>query len=143
MQDKRSVRITVGSAAATFDLLDEFAPKTAAALWDSLPISGKATHARWAGSAVFTKTANAPIAAVQDIELPVTSIYPGTLVVRPGRDVAELFLSYGVSESRSATGRSYATPVAEVVGEVAEFFSTLGATWSGGSADITIEKVEA
>jgi hypothetical protein len=138
----RHLRVTVGSTSATFAVLDEDAPKTADALWESLPITGKVTHARWAGAAVFTKTANAPVAGVTDVELPVTSIYPGTLVVRPGREVAELFLAYGTSESRGPTGRSYATPVAEVVGAATEFFTTLGDTWTGGSADVTIERVD-
>jgi hypothetical protein len=138
----RAMRVTVGTSSATFTLLDEFTPKTADALWESLPIAGKVTHARWAGSAVFTKTANQPVAAVSDIELPVTSIYPGTLVVRPGKGVAELFFSYGVAESRGATGRSYASPVAEVVGDAAEFFAALAATWSDGAADVTIAQAE-
>ena len=142
MASPRSMRVTVGSASAEFTMLDEFAPKTADALWESLPITGKVTHARWAGSAVFTKTPNQPVAAVSDVELPVTSIYPGTLVVRPGRGVAELFFSYGVSESRGATGRSYATPVAEATGDTEEFFSTLAGTWSGGSAEVTMERAD-
>jgi hypothetical protein len=136
------MRVTVGSSSAAFAMLEEFAPKTADALWESLPITGKVTHARWAGSAVFTKTANQPVAAVSDNELPVTSIYPGTLVVRPGKGVAELFFAYGVAESRGATGRSYATPVAEAVGDAAEFFAALAGTWAGGAADVTIERAD-
>lgn len=142
MAATRSMRVTVGTATAEYTMLDDFAPKTAEALWESLPITGRVTHARWAGSAVFTKTPNQPVAAVSDVELPVTSIYPGTLVVRPGRGVAELFFSYGVAESRGATGRSYATPVAEAVGATEEFFTALAGTWSGGSTDVTIERVD-
>lgn len=138
----RQMRVTVGAASARFVVLDEFAPKTADALWESLPVTGTVTHARWAGSAVFTKTANEPVASVSDVELPVTSIYPGTLVVRPGNGVAELFLSYGIAESRGATGRRYATPVAEAVGDVDDFFATLAGTWTGGSADVTIERAD-
>ncbi len=138
----KTFEIRVGDAAAEFALLDEDAPVTAKALWESLPIEGTVTHARWAGSAVWVKTPNEPVSQLTDIELPVTSIYPGTLVVRPNpRGVAELFLSYGVAESRGPQGRTYATPVAEVTGDGSALFEALGATWTKGSAPVSITRV--
>lgn len=138
------IEVRVGDAAAQFALLDEDAPNTVKALWESLPIEGSATHARWAGSAVWVKTPNEPVAKLDEVELPVTSIYPGTMVVRPNpRGVAEIFLAYGVAESRGATGRTYATPVAELSGDGAALFGALENTWTGGNAPIVISRVEA
>ena len=136
----RTMQVQVNGVPATF-VLSEDAPETAQALWDALPIEGEVTHGRWAGSAVWVKTDREPIAKVRDIELPVTSIYPGTIVMRPNpRGVAELFISYGVAESRGPQGRTYATPIAEVTGDAAPFFEALAATWQGGSAPIVMTR---
>ncbi|SDU78156.1 Protein of unknown function [Jiangella alkaliphila] len=138
----KRIEVRVGDATARYALLED-APKTADAFWESLPIEGTITHARWAGSAVWVKTPNQPIAALDDIELPVTSIYPGTIVVRPNpRGVAELFLSYGVAESRGPVGRTYATPVAELDGDGAELLAAFRATWRDGSTEVSISRAE-
>lgn len=138
----KTLEVRVGEATARFTLLEADAPRTTTALWDSLPVEGTATHARWAGSAVWVKTPNEPIAKIDDIELPVTSIYPGTIVMRPNpRGVAELFIAYGVAESRGPQGRTYATPVAELTGDGEALFAALGNTWQNGAAGIVISQV--
>ena len=135
----RTIQVRVGDAAAAFTLLEDDAPRTTAAMWDSLPIEGRLTHARWAGPAVWIKTPNAPISSHLDVELPVTSIYPGTMVVRGNPNgVAEIFLAYGAAESRGPTGRTYATPVAELDGDGAELMDALARTWREGSVDVII-----
>lgn len=137
----RKFTIKAGDATATFALVED-APSTSEALWESLPISGEITHGRWAGSAVWVKTDRDPIAKVSEVELPVTSIYPGTMVMRPNpRGVAELFISYGVAESRGPKGRTYATPVAEIIDGEQEFYEELARTWSEGSTPIVMSKV--
>src|ERR671931_601273 len=54
-----------------------------------------------------------PFAAVAELEHPVCSIYPGTLVARPDR--GQLLISYGPAEYRSPVGVEYATRVARVI----------------------------
>lgn len=138
----RRLKVTVGDKHAVYRLTED-APHTADQLWQSLPITGQITHARWAGSAVWVKTANPPISGLSECELPVTSIYPGTIVVKPNpRGVAEIFMSYGVAESRGPQGRTYATPVAEIEDDSTGIFTAFGDTWRGGSADVVIEGVE-
>lgn len=140
----RKIKVTVGKTVASeMELLEDVAPETAEALWQSLPVEGTLTHARWAGSACWLKTDSAPIATLREVEHPVASIYPGVMVVRPNsRGVAEIFIAYGTSESRNATGRAYATPVAEVRGDSDALFKTMAQTWAGGATTIRIERGE-
>jgi hypothetical protein len=46
---KRRLKVTIGNVVATADLLDQEAPKTAAAVWDNLPIDGFLNHANFSG----------------------------------------------------------------------------------------------
>lgn len=140
-RERRQIVVEVSGEAATLELLERSAPATAQALWDSLPIEGKLTHARWAGSACWTKTERQPLAQVRELEHQATSIYQGVLAVRPGSSGrAELFLSYGQAESRHEVGRTYMTPVARVVGDARTFYQAMSQTWSGGAASIAIRR---
>lgn len=141
-QATRTIEVRVGDIAARYALLND-ATRTAEALWASLPIEGSLTHARWAGSAVWVETAAEPLATLGEIELPVTSIYPGTMVVRPhDSGHAELLFSYGSAESRGPVGRTYATPIAEIDGDSEPLFATFAETWRGGSATVLITRAE-
>ena len=135
------LKVTVGDATpALFNLLDDVAPETVAALCKSLPIRGVVTHARWAGSACWVKTDREPIGQLNQVEHPVTSIYPGFMVVRPsGTGVAEIFIAYGPAESRGPMGRTYASPVAQLSGDSDALFEALGRTWAQGATQIQIE----
>jgi len=138
----RRIEVTVGGASAEFQLLDESAPTTAAALWDTLPITGEWTHARWAGAACFVKVDRPPLASILELEQRATSIYRGTLAIRPGASGrAEVYLSYGQSESRHERGRTYVIPVARVTGDAGALFEALAATWRAGAAPATITQV--
>lgn len=142
-QQARLIEIDVAGAVAQFRLLNRIAPSTSAALYESLPVEGDLTHARWAGSACWTKTTAAPLAALDKLENPVTSLYRGTLAIRPtdsGR--AEVFISYGQAESRHEVGRTYVTPVARIETGAESFFAALAETWKGGSAPIKIRPME-
>jgi len=57
--------------------------------------------------------ADASLSAVRELEHPVCSIYPGTLVARPGR--GEVLISYGAAEYRSVLGVEYGTRIDRVV----------------------------
>jgi hypothetical protein len=139
----RTIEIAVGTVSAQFELLSRTAPRTTAALWDSLPVEGAWTHARWAGAACWVKVDQGPIAAVTEVEFQATSIYRGTLVVRPGKgNRVELYLAYGQAESRHERGRTYTTPVAKVVGDPTALYGALAETWKGGSAPAQIRRVE-
>lgn len=141
----RRIRLSVDGVTAEYALNEGFAPNTAQALWDSLPIESTITHAKWAGSAVWFKTMNAPLAGhlVDENEHPVTSLYPGVLVVRPNPSgKGEVFLSYGVAESRYTTGPTWCTPAAQMIGHNKEFLSQLQSTWVDGAKSISVERVE-
>jgi hypothetical protein len=139
----RRIKATVGSVDASLELLDWLAPKTAEALWASLPIEEELTHAAWAGAAAWFKSDKEPIAGhlVDRNEHPVTSIYPGTIVVRPHAGKAEMFISYGVAESRFSHGTTFATPVARTLGPASEFFNAIKATWTEGTSTIRLERL--
>lgn len=139
----RTIEIEAGDARARLRLLDDRAPRATAALWETLPIEGDLTHARWAGAACWVKVDRAPLTDVKDVESQVSSIYKGTLVLRPnpaGR--AELYLSYGQAESRHERGRTYVTPLAQVEGDGTSLFEALASTWQGGSIPVHISRVE-
>jgi Protein of unknown function (DUF3830) len=140
MTEKPWIEIEVSGATARLELLDRIAPKTSAALLESLPISSQLTHARWAGSACWAKVDKGPIAAITELESQATSLYRGTLGVRPGVGRAELFLSYGQAESRHERGRTYMTPVARVMGDAQALFEAMAATWKRGSVPIEIRR---
>jgi hypothetical protein len=46
---KRRLKVTIGDVIATADLLEAEAPKTAAAVWENLPIDGFLNHANFSG----------------------------------------------------------------------------------------------
>lgn len=139
----RRIRVSVDGASAEYVLNERYAPRTAEALWESLPISSEVTHAKWAGSAVWFKSMNKPLAGhlVEDNEFPVTSLYPGVMVIRPNvNGKGEIFMSYGVAESRFTTGPTWCTPVAQLEGDGAELLGKLEETWKKGSKAILVER---
>ncbi|HEY3217908.1 MAG TPA: DUF3830 family protein [Candidatus Limnocylindria bacterium] len=141
----KSISVEIGGARARFRLLEDVSPNTAAALWDTLPISEQMTHARWAGAACWLKVDRAPLAKITEPEWPVTSIYKGTLVLRPdftGSGRVELYLSYGQAESRHERGRTYVTPVAEVTGDATALYEAMAKTWKSGAVAARIERME-
>ena len=110
----REIELRIGGIMARAALWEELAPKTVAALIEAMPIEAPLLHCKWSGRAVFASVA---IAGLAGLELPVTSIYPGVLVIRPpepGASAAELLIAYGDAEFRWPDGWRYVTPFAEL-----------------------------
>ena len=113
--ERRSIALSVPGASARAVLWNELAPKTVAAVLEALPIELDLLHCKWSGRACFV---DFPLRAGSlTLESPVTSIYPGVLVLRPpqpGGTHAELLIAYGDAEFRWPDGRRYVTPFAEL-----------------------------
>jgi hypothetical protein len=137
--------VEVDGARARFVLLDDLAPKSTAALWDSLPIEATLTHGKLSGDACFFKVQSGPLLALpEQPELGVASIYQGYMVLAPSpaRGDAELLVSYGLAESRTPTGRRYVTPVAALEGDGSGLFAALARTHTRGETRVAVRRVE-
>jgi hypothetical protein len=141
----RTIEVEVEDARATFALLEDLTPTSGAALWESLPLVGRIRHGKWSGDACYLMVDRGPLTELPEkLELAVASIYRGYLVVVPraAPGQAELLLSYGTAESRTATGRRYATPLAELQGDGGALFEALRRTQVEGEKNIAIRQVE-
>ncbi len=107
----KRIEIEIGGVVAEAELLEANAPRATAALWAALPVEAPMTHANWSGRACGLTMDS--LKSVGELEHPVCSIYPGTLLARPDR--GELLLSYGAAECRSALGVEYGTRIARLV----------------------------
>jgi hypothetical protein len=142
----RQITVSVDGTEATFSLLDEWAPKSTAALWQSLPLSTRIRHGKLSGEACFLDISQGPLLGLPgDPELPVTSIYRGYLVltVHPELGAAELLISYGTAEYRWPTGRRYVTPVGVVESGGDALFDVLRRMFREGEKSIEIRRAEA
>lgn len=141
----KRMEVEVDGARATYVLLEDWTPKTVAALWESLPVETPVSHGKSSGSACYFNIEGGPMAGLpQKPELGVTSIYKGYImaVPKPAHGKAELLLSYGLAEYRGATGRMYGTPVAELEGDGGALFDALARTQVEGRKTIKIRRVE-
>ena len=139
----RRIEVEVEGAKAEFELRDDLAPQTTAALWESLPIETSIRHGKLSGSACFIDVEHEPIASIAaDPELPVTSIYKGWIVAFPAPSMGftELLISYGVAEYRWPTGRKLVTPVAELQGDGSALFDVLQRTHSEGEKSVVVRR---
>jgi hypothetical protein len=139
----RRIEVEVEGAKAEFELREDFAPKTIAALWDSLPIETSIRHGKLSGSACFIDVEHGPIASIAaEPELPVTSIYKGWIVAFPAPSMGftELLISYGVAEYRWPTGRKLVTPVAELQGDGSALFDVLQRTHAEGEKSVVVRR---
>jgi hypothetical protein len=137
--------VEVEGARARFVLRDDLAPKSTAALWDTLPIETTLAHAKLSGDACFFSVNGGPLVQLpEQPELSVASIYQGYIVLAPSpaRGVAELLVSYGLAESRSPTGRRYVTPVAELEGDGSGLFAALKRTHTHGETRVAVRRAE-
>jgi hypothetical protein len=141
-----SIELTVSGASARATLWDDLAPKTVAALLESLPLEVPLQHCKWSGSACFADVSKGVIAAVSGLESPVVSIYPGVLAVRPaapGAPGAELLIAYGDAEYRWPDGRRQVTPVGELEPGARAVLDALAATAVNGRTTIRLRTAEA
>lgn len=144
----RRIELQVGDLRAQYELLEEWAPKTTAALWTHLPAEGRLYHGRVSGdSAIFPVRGDAikelSIVPTQ-LEAAATSIYRGFIVaaIYPHMGLMDLTISYGKAELRRDNGRWYGTPVAEIVGDGAPFFALLKSLRAEGDKRMTARRVE-
>lgn len=141
----RRIEVEVEGARARFILLDDLAPRSATALWDTLPIDTTLTHGKLSGDACAFGVRSGPLMELpEQPEFGVTSIYQGymVLVPSPGRGVAEVLLAYGLAECRSPMGRRYATPVAELEGDGSALFAALEQTHTQGETRVAVRRIE-
>lgn len=137
------IEVEVEGVRATFVLRQDLAPKSTAALWESLPIQGPLRHTKLSGDACCTEVHAGPLTQLPEtLELGVTSIYQGFLVVfpSPACGKAQLLISYGQAEYRGPTGRRYVTPLAEVEGDGTALFDALRHTPTEGEKSITLRR---
>ena len=141
-----SIELIVSGASGRAVLWDDLAPKTVAALRESLPLELPLQHCRWSGSACFADISGGVMAALSDVESPVVSIYPGVLAVRPstaGAPGAELLIAYGDAEYRWPDGRRQVTPVGELEPGARTLLEALAATAITGRTMIRLRAAEA
>ena len=134
----RRVRLEVEGVQAVAELYEELSPRTTAAFWESLPIEEALIPAKWSGQACFFHPGSGPLREVRELESPVCSIYPGTLVVRPGG--SEALIAYGASEYRWAIGTDYVTRVARIVDNGPAFLQVLARTHDEGEKRIRVTR---
>jgi hypothetical protein len=134
----RRIRLEVDGVQAVAELHDELSPKTAEAFWQSLPIESALLPAKWSGQACFFHPGSAPMKEVTELENPVCSIYPGTLVARPRG--SEALIAYGPSEYRWGIGTDYVTRVAKVVENRAALLRVLARTHDEGEKRIKVNR---
>lgn len=142
----REFEITVDGVSARYQIVEDLAPKTIEAFWNSLPVESHMLHTMRSGQLAFVSVNSGPLLELpQRPELMCASIYKGYMSVRPplrpGGGV-ELQFSYGIAEYRSPTGRSYSTPVARLVSDGTELFSVMQRCVREGEKQAVIRKVE-
>lgn len=141
----KRIAIAIDGATAQFALRDDLSPKTAAALWESLPIEEPIRHGKLSGEACYFNVEQEPLAALAARpELPVSSIYKGWLVAfpAPAEGRTEFLIAYGLAEYRWPTGRRLVSPVAELVGDGSALFETLRRTHAEGEKTVTVSRGE-
>jgi hypothetical protein len=81
------------------------------------------------------------LAAAGELEHPVCSIYPGTLLARPDR--GEVLMSYGAAEYRSVLGVEYGTQLGRLVGNRDTLLAVLARMHDEGDKRIVIRRAAA
>ena len=136
----RRIQLDVDGVSATAELQDESAPKTAEALWQSLPIEAELTMSKWSGAASCFRLPDGPLAELTELESPVCSIYPGTLVV--ARPTREALIGHGLAEYRRHVGTDYATPAARIVENRTDFLRVLARMRDEGAKRLSIRRLD-
>ena len=125
---------------AEAELLEANAPRATAAIWEMLPFADDMFAAKWSGQAAVIHPPDGPVKEVAELENPVTSIYPGAIVMRPRG--SEILFGHGIGEYRWAVGLDYVVRIGKVVTNLPEFLSVLRKTETHGPRHITLTRAE-
>ena len=136
----RRIRLEVEGVSAIAELLHQLSPKTTEAFWQTLPIETTLIHAKWSGQACFFQPGDGPLSAIDALESPVCSIYPGYLVARPRG--SELLIAYGPAEYRWHIGTDYVTRVANIIENRGGLLEVLARMHDEGDKRIAIRRLE-
>lgn len=134
----RRIQVEVDGVSAIGELCDDLSPMTTEAFWQTLPIETTLAPAKWSGSACYFRPGGDHLKTVTTNEAPVTSIYPGYIVTRPGG--SEALIAYGASEYRWAVGTDYTTRVARLVDRSSELLKVLARMHDEGDKQIKITR---
>jgi hypothetical protein len=134
----RTIELEVEGVTAVAELLDDVSPEAAEAFWSSLPLDVRILQTKWAGAAVYFRPPPSAVAAVKELENPVCSIYPGTLVYSP--DGGELLIAHAASEYRRHVGTDYVSRIAEIVENRAPFLAVLSRMRDEGAKHLSIRR---
>ena len=91
----KRIRIKVDNVVAEGELFEDKAPKTVAALWDTLPIRDRTIQTRWSGDAWRTEQnyelqpKGAPVENIAD------RLGPGDIIYYPGTTNIKVGFAYG------------------------------------------------
>jgi hypothetical protein len=135
----RKIAFEVDGVRAVAELEEELSPNTTRAFWDALPLRTTLMHAKWSGETCFFRP-GAGMASVTELENPVTTIYPGTLVARPRG--TEALLAYGVGEYRWGIGVDYTTRLARIVENEEAFLTTIARVHDDGDKEIQVTRID-
>jgi hypothetical protein len=141
----KSIEIEVDEARAQFVLQDDLAPRSAAALWEALPLTAALRHSTSCGEACIADFSSSGLASLPERpEVHAASIYKGWLAIRanPPQDTGEIVISYGLAEYRTTTGRQQITPLAELVGDGKALFAALRRMHAEGEKTLHIRRAE-
>jgi hypothetical protein len=136
----RRITFEVEGVTAIAELEDELSPVTAEAFWQALPMDRTLMHAKWSGETCFFRPGPG-LAGITELENPVTTIYPGTLVMRPRG--TEALMAYGLGEYRWGIGVDYTTRLAHLVENAEAYLAKISEVHVSGEKAIRIARVEA
>ena len=135
------VALTCNGVRGEAELLVSNAPRAVEAIWAMLPLDTSLHHGKWSGEAAYLHPGPGPVEAVAELENPVTSIYPGTIVMRPRG--TEILIGYGVAEYRWDMGTQYVARVGKIDRNRANLLQAVADTRRHGSVRIRIERLGA
>ena len=134
----RRIEVEVNGTIAEAELFEKIAPRATSAFWEALPLERKLITAKWSGDVVALHPNHPLLTEIVDLENPVTSIYPGTIVMRPKG--TEILISFGVGEYRWAIGVDYTTLLAQITTNRPALFAALAAVHDTGTAIIAFRR---
>jgi len=138
----REIELDLDGTTVTAALLDGTAPKTAKALWDALPLTGKTTNTKWSGQMLrFWGKAGSlgqtPIRLTTPENGQVLHV-PGYVYYHPR--YRGLRIAYGQAQQSGPASVSTLTPVARLTGDWTAFREKAAAIMFEGAKTLTIRR---